>query len=111
MRLHLFKTFFTEFFTPNSLDDVKLLKNVLLDFGDMSVGIGVFVETPDHLVGTRHMILNVRWSHTLKSAYRGHNFGYLNDVCGGDIEVISFQREQLAIADEEVVTPLSMERM
>lgn len=83
--------------------DVELLKDVLLKFGDECWNWCIRRNT--------RPFEHVRWSHTRRSAYRGHNFGYLNDVCGGDIEVISFQQEQLAIADEEVVTPLSMERM
>ena len=57
--------------TPNSLNDVDLHKEILLDFGTtngMSGRIGVFVKTVDKIGGTLHYKCYIIFVHTLPEA-------------------------------------------
>ena len=84
-----------------------------MDFGitnRMSGGIGVFVQTKDKIGITLQIHHNV-CHHISRGTHRGKDFAYLNNVQSNDVKVVPFQEELLAIADELVVTPISMERM
>ena len=76
----------------------------------MSGGIGVFVQTKDKIGITLQIHHNV-CHHISRGTHRGKDFAYLNNVQSNDVKVVPFQEELLAIADELVVTPISMERM
>ena len=76
----------------------------------MSDGIGVFVKMTDKLGSTLQILHNI-CPHTSRSNHRGDIFifAYLNDIHSGDVEVVSFQQELLAVTEsDKAVTPISM---